>query len=87
MEGCESGRIGRSRKPLRAHALRGFKSHSLRGYCSPGCRPPGPSPCAAVATARSVSQTKVLRSHNDGLGRRQEATTGRGYTGPERRWQ
>jgi hypothetical protein len=29
----------------------------------------------------------VLRSHNDGLGRRQEATTGRGYTGPERRWQ
>jgi len=30
LEGCESGRIGRSRKPLRAHALRGFKSHSLR---------------------------------------------------------
>ncbi len=30
LEGCESGRIGRSRKPLWAHAHRGFKSHSLR---------------------------------------------------------
>ena len=30
-EGCESGRIGRSRKPLCPQGHRGFESHSLRG--------------------------------------------------------
>ena len=30
-EGCESGRIGRSRKPLCSFGYRGFESHSLRG--------------------------------------------------------
>ena len=29
-EGCESGRIGRSRKPLCPRGHRGFESHSLR---------------------------------------------------------
>lgn len=29
-EGCQSGRMGRPRKPLRSSGLRGFESHSFR---------------------------------------------------------
>ena len=29
-ERCQSGRMGRSRKPLTVHAVRGFESHPLR---------------------------------------------------------
>jgi ChrR Cupin-like domain len=34
VEGCRSGRTGRSRKPLYARAYRGFESHSLRHLVS-----------------------------------------------------
>ena len=30
LERCQSGRMGRSRKPLIVHAVRGFESHPLR---------------------------------------------------------
>jgi hypothetical protein len=30
LERCQSGRMGRSRKPLTVHAVRGFESHPLR---------------------------------------------------------
>ena len=50
MEGCESGRIGRSRKPLWVHAHRGFKSHSLRAPLPP--RSPGRGSCSALWVRR-----------------------------------
>ena len=38
VERCQSGRMGRSRKPLTVHAVRGFESHPLRHFPS---RPEG----------------------------------------------
>ena len=35
-EGCQSGRMGRPRKPLRSSGLRGFESHSFRRDKAPG---------------------------------------------------
>ena len=34
-EGCQSGRMGRPRKPLRSSGLRGFESHSFRRGSGP----------------------------------------------------
>ena len=58
-EGCQSGRSGRSRKPLSVQAFRGFESHPLR-QSLPAQQSPGPFGTAEKPRKRGLLQTKLL---------------------------
>ena len=49
-ERCQSGRSGRSRKPLYLHGYRGFESHPLRHRFFDGPSPPGLESAARAGT-------------------------------------
>ena len=57
-ERCESGRIGRSRKPLSRLRLRGFESHSLRE-----CRKGSPEASGAGDLGPFVAQGRLWYIH------------------------
>lgn len=66
-EGCESGRIGRSRKPLWGQPHRGFKSHPLR--TDQRGLPPGRPRCAP-GTGRAPPPAEGGRTGTPGPARR-----------------